>query len=105
LPAYEPALEQIFLEAAIDLPIQGVVRGHVFADMMKHHIDFSHAALAFVERDRFGSGSLLYLKETVRDEQTLRKLTEIKVTPELEQAKKDALERIKESMTRELNPR
>jgi len=105
LSAYAPALERLFLDVPIHSAFQGAVMGHVFAAMMQHHIDFSHAAFAFLERDRFGSGSLHYLEKNVRDEQTLRKLTEIKVTPALQHAKTRAVENIKESMSRELKPR
>jgi hypothetical protein len=48
------------------------------------------------------------LEEAREDEQTLRKLTEITVKPELQEGKKDAkdaLKRIKENMVRELEPR
>lgn len=95
LAVYAPSLERLLLQVPIHPAAQGAVIGHVFTSMERNNIDFSHAALAFLEHDRFGSQSLLYLGRTASDEQTLRKLSDIVVNPALEAERKTTLEKIK----------
>ena len=95
LAACAPALGSIFIEVPIQRGLQDAVLGHVFRGMMDHHVDFSGAALAFVERDQFVSSSLFYLEKAIRDGEMLRRLAEIKVRPELEAQKKLVLENVR----------
>lgn len=100
LATYASALERIFLTVPIHRNAQGAVIGHVFGSMERHQVNFSHAALSFLARDRFSSSSLRYLENNVRDAQTLQRLAEIGVKPELEEAKRAALKKIEGRLIR-----
>jgi len=92
--AYAPSLESAFLGAPIHPVYEDVVMGHVVAAMDRHGIDFSRASLSFLERGQYVGQSLLYLENHARDVETLSKVENTSVRPEMEDAKKFAIKAI-----------
>ncbi len=96
--AYAPSLRSTLLNTPVLAAIEDSVMGHVVAAMNRHGIDFSEAALSFLERGRYTRLSLYYLQDHARDEKTLRKLESIPVRPDLEDTKRFAVKRIAERL-------
>jgi hypothetical protein len=104
LAVYAPALEKVFLGARIHRGYEDSVIGHLFGAMERHQIDFSHAALKFLEHGQFGRPSLYYLEKNVRDEKTLRKLSDIAVKADLDQERNVVLKNIERRLGSKQNP-
>lgn len=94
LAEYAPAPGRVFLSASIQRGFEDAVIGHVFGAMERHQIDFSYAALAFLEHGQFAGPSLSYLEKHVRDEKTLRRLSEIALKGELDEERDVVLKNI-----------
>jgi hypothetical protein len=92
---YTPALERLCAGAKRDGGLQYYAMAALFGAMGRNRIDFSAAALAFLERDQFAGLSLSYLKHNACDAKTIQALSAIAVRPELEKDKQDALRQMK----------
>jgi hypothetical protein len=95
LGLYAPALERLCVGAKRDSGLSIYSVGALFGAMAQNRIDFSRAALAFLERDQFAGSSLFYLKRNACDAKTIQALSEIAVRPELEKDKQDALRQMR----------
>ncbi len=104
LAAYAPALEGLILGVKIHAAAAFVIAG-MFGTMEQQHVDFSHAALALVERGQFTHEGLRYLERNASDEETLQKLSGLTVRPEMEQEKNEVVRGIRDRLGRGTHPR
>src|SRR5262245_51443740 len=94
LPADRGAIERNYLDTDV-ISDSGTVVGRLFSIMKRNHIDFSHAALAFLERKKHTRTSLFYLTFNVQDEKVLKRLAEVELNSEFEHDRKQAMELIR----------
>ena len=95
LNLYSAVFEKLCAGAKRDGGLQDYALSSLYGSMALNRIDFSQAALAFLQRDQFVRTSLFYLERNACGAKTVQALSEITVRLEFEKDKQDALRQMK----------
>ena len=67
------------------------VGASLFSEVSQNRIDFTDQAFELAEKGAFASEPILYLGQSVKNERDLHRLSELRVRPDLENAKDIAI--------------